>query len=79
MKNTTKENIIKFYPNNAAEKADNVLEQAMGCYKHVLILGWDNDGNFDPRSTISMSRSDILELIDVFKFNLLSGRYSEDD
>lgn len=31
--------VVKFYPPNAAEQADNVLEQAMGVYSDVLIIG----------------------------------------
>lgn len=33
--------VLKFYPKDAAMKADNVLEQAIGEYEDVLILGYD--------------------------------------
>ena len=36
-------NVIKFYPKNAAENPDNVLEQAVGAYDEVLIIGWDKN------------------------------------
>ena len=34
-------NVVKFYPADAAKVADNVLEQAIGVYDEVLIIGYD--------------------------------------
>lgn len=73
-------NVEKFYPPNAAEDPDNVLEQAMGSYSEVLIIGWDKDGNLDARASLGLKDgSDVNWLIDGFKHSLLSGDFMADD
>ena len=70
--------VIKFYPKDAAKDADNVLEQAMGVYDQVLVLGWrkDEEGTMDARATLGLKDgADCLWLIEKFKFNLLAGVY----
>lgn len=72
--------IIKFYPKDAAKDADNVLEQAMGVFKDVVLLGYDSEGNFDARATLGLKDGgDMLWLIEKFKFDLLSGAYMPPD
>lgn len=57
---------------------DNILENAKGQYHEILILGYDKDGNFDPRCSANMtSIKDINLMIDRFKHKLISGDYSE--
>lgn len=69
--------VVKFYPRNAADNPDNVLEQAVGEYESVLILGWNRDGNLDVRSSSNLvDGGDLLWLVEKFKFNLLAGDYS---
>lgn len=71
--------IVKFYPADAAKSADNVLEQAVGNYDQVLILGWDKEGNLDARATLGLKDGgDVLWLMETFKYKLLNGDYSED-
>jgi hypothetical protein len=69
--------VVKFYPKDAAKDADNVLEQAIGEFDEVLILGWrkDAEGTMDARATLGLKNGDMLWLIERFKFNLLSGDY----
>jgi hypothetical protein len=69
------DNIVKFYPSNAASNPDNVLEQAVGDYKEVLILGWNKDGDLDVRSSLGLDYKDSLWLVSQFKSNLLRGIY----
>lgn len=69
-------NVEKFYPKDAAKDADNVIEQAIGQYEEVLILGYDKDGNFDARATLGLKGAgDVLWLIETLKFKLLSGEF----
>lgn len=68
--------IVKFYPADAAKDPDNVLEQAVGEFSEVLIIGWDKDGDFDARATLGLSDGgDVLWLIEAFKHKLLSGEF----
>lgn len=72
------DNVIKFYPANAADDPDNVLEQSLGRFEDVLIIGWlKDDGGMDARaSTGLVEASDLLWLIELFKHNLISGAYN---
>lgn len=68
--------IIKFFPANAAQNPDMVLEQAIGVFKDVLIIGWDKDGVMDARSSeLFADGGEMLWLIETFKFNLMTGQY----
>jgi len=70
--------VMKFYPLGAAKYPDNVLEQAMGQYKSMIIIGWDNDGDFDARATLNLKNGgDLLWLMEIFKFKLLNGEFEE--
>lgn len=73
--------VVKFYPKDAAKDADNVLEQAIGVYDEVLVIGWrkDEQGTMDARATLGLKDgADVLWLIEKFKFNLLAGVYQGD-
>lgn len=73
------DNIVKFYPSDAAKDPDHVLERAMGQYQEVFILGWDKDGFLDARSTQGLvDGGNILWLIESFKHKLLNGDYNID-
>lgn len=68
--------VVKFYAKDAAKDPDAVLEQAIGQFDAVLILGWDKDDNLDARASLNLKdASDVLWLLERFKFNLLNGDY----
>lgn len=70
-------NVKKFYPADAAKYADNVIEQALGQYDEVLILGYDADGEISARSSDGLGDgTDVLWLIEQFKLALISADYS---
>ena len=70
------DNVVKFYPADAYKDPDAVLEQAIGEYSDVLIIGWNKDGIIDLRATKGIEDGgDMLWLIEKFKFNLLAGAY----
>lgn len=66
-----KKKVVKFYPKNAAENPDAVLEQAVGTYDMVLILGWDKEGFLDARASTNAEPRDLLWLIEQFKANIV--------
>ena len=67
--------IIKFYPANAAKNPDAVLEQAVGVYGQVFVIGYDKDGELDMRASLNFKVRDILFAMEVFKHKVLSGEY----
>ncbi len=70
--------VVKFYPKDAAKDADAVLEQAVGGFSEVLVIGWDKDGEMDARATLGLKDGgDILWLIECFKAKLMNGDYVE--
>lgn len=72
--------IVKFYPKGSAKDADVVLEQAVGQYSEVLVLGWDKNGDLDARATLGLKDGgDLLWLIETFKLKLLNGDYLPED
>lgn len=71
--------VVKFYPRNAADNPDNVLELAVGSYDSVLIIGWDKEGELDCRASTNLADGgELLWLIEKFKSNLLTGVYEGD-
>ena len=74
------DNIIKFYPMNAAENPDNVLEQAIGDFASVLIIGWDKDGDLSARASLNLKGGpEVLWLLEAVKFKLMNGDYVDDE
>jgi len=69
-------NVTKLYPRDAADDPDNVLEQAIGEYKSVFIIGWDKDDCMDSRASTNITQEDILWIIERFKHKMLNGDYS---
>lgn len=69
--------ITKFYPTDAAKDPDNVLEQAIGEYTDLLIIGWDKEDMFSARSNLGLDKSDLLFLIETFKTKLMNGNYDD--
>ena len=72
--------VVKFYPKDAAKDADAVLEQAVGGFSEVLVIGWDKDGILDARATLALKDGgDLLWLIESFKAKLMNGDYTGGD
>ena len=69
------DNVVKFYPKDAAKNPDAVLEQAVGVYDQVFIIGYDKDGTLDVRASFSFKVRDIFFALDAFKFRVLNGDY----
>lgn len=77
--NEEKTNVVKFYPNNAAKNPDNVLEQAIGQYESVFIIGFNNNEELDVRASLNLTQKDILWMIEWFKARMLDGVYSAEE
>lgn len=69
--------ITKLIPNNAADDPNNVLELAFGSYQDVLVIGWDQDGELDVRSSSGLTDGgDLLWLLETVKQKLMNGEFS---
>ncbi len=67
--------VVKFYPKEAAKNPDNVLEQAVGVYDEVFIIGYDKDGKLDVRASTNFQVREIFFALEAFKFKVLNGDY----
>ena len=48
-------NITKLYPKGAAKNPDNVLEQSVGKFDKVLVVGYDKEGEVDMRASLNLT------------------------
>jgi hypothetical protein len=71
--------VIKFYKKNAATNPDAVLEQAIGQYNSVIVIGWNSDEELDARASLNLNHADIHWLLSVFQHKLLNGNYSSEE
>ena len=71
-------NIVKFYSNDAAKNPDAVLEQAVGTYSKVLVVGYDKANCIDARANSTLTNADILWLLEIFKREILLNLVEED-
>jgi len=70
------DNVTKLYPLNASDNPDNVLEQAIGEYNDVMVIGWDKNDELDVRcSTALIPKKELIWLMDLFKHKLMNGDY----
>ena len=71
--------VVKFYPADAAKNPDNVLEQAVGAYDQVFIIGYDKDGILEVRSSTNFQVREIFFALEAFKFKVLNGDYCAEE
>lgn len=62
---------------NPLKYPDHILQEAMGTYKDVLLIGWDNEGILDVRSTNGLTQASIIYLLESVKHKILNGDYDE--
>ena len=60
-----------------AYNSDTVLKEALGSYENCLILGWNKEGEFEVRGSMGITSKDYLWLVELFKYRLINGDYSE--
>lgn len=58
-----------------AADPDEVLKLAKGEYDDVLVMGYDKDNRLQVRSSLGLTHSDILWMIETFKHRLVRGDY----
>ena len=69
------DNIISLHTSNDVIGADIVVEEAIGVYENVVIIGWNKQEELEVRASLNLSQAEILWLIETFKARLLSGEY----
>lgn len=59
------------------ERVAKGLLDDIGEFDNVLVLGFTKDGTFSTRSS-SSNVGEMLEMMELFKYNLLQGKYDRD-
>lgn len=67
--------VVKFYPKDAAKNPDAVLEQAVGAYDQVFVIGYDKDGQLDVRASLNFKIREVFFALDAFKWKVMNGDY----
>lgn len=68
-------NVVKFYPSGAAKNPDAVLEQAVGEYDQVCVIGYDKSGHLDVRASLNFKVREMFFAMDAFRFKVMNGDY----
>jgi hypothetical protein len=71
-------NIIELHKAEPAMNPDVVLENAIGSYKSIIVIGWDKEGMLDARASLNINSEQINWLISMFQKKLLNGDYFDD-
>ena len=65
---------------NPSSNPDSVLKHAVGVFKEVLILGYNQDGYMEVRASNGMApKAELLMLVENFKHALMNGLYDDDE
>jgi hypothetical protein len=70
--------VVRFYPREAAKDPDLVLEQAIGIYDRVVLVGYNKSGALDVRASLNFSTRDIFFAMETFRFKVLNGDYGDE-
>ena len=72
-------NVTKMYPPTFADNPDNILEDAKGQLKEVLLLGYGHDGKLYVTcdNHIARNQDRIIALLERVKINALYSDWSE--
>lgn len=68
-------NVVEF---KTAHNPDHVLQQAVGDYETVLIIGWDHNGGLDARASTNVDKRECLWLVQQFTHKLMNGDYTSE-
>lgn len=71
--------VEKFYPKDAGKNPDYVLEQAIGLFEDVVIIGYTHDGDLEVRSNTTFSEPEMMNAIKTFEHNYYGGMYDTDN
>lgn len=71
-------NVIKFYPANADDSPDAVLERAIGEFDQVVVIGFNKAGTFEARITSGLTMAEVNMLSDTLKWQIIEYMMSGD-
>jgi hypothetical protein len=58
---------------------DNVLKRSMGHFENIILIGTNEDGHMEVRSSLNLTVKDMLWMLEMTKQNILLTALSHDD
>jgi hypothetical protein len=58
---------------------DNVMQRSMGHFENIILIGTNEDGHMEVRSSLNLTVKDMLWMLEMTKQNILLTALSHDD
>ena len=58
---------------------DNVMQRSMGHFENIILIGTNEDGHMEVRSSLNLTVKDMLWMLEMTKQNILLTVLSHDD
>ncbi len=65
--------------NDSLHYPDNVLKRSMGQFEDIVLIGTNEDGNMEVRSSLNLTVKDMLWMLEMTKQNILLTALSHED
>jgi hypothetical protein len=65
--------------NDSLHYPDNVLKRSMGQFEDIMLVGTNEDGNMEVRSSLNLTVKDMLWMLEMTKQNILLTALSHED
>ena len=65
--------------NDSLHYPDNVLKRSMGQFEDIILIGTNEDGNMEVRSSLNLTVKDMLWMLEMTKQNILLTALSHED
>jgi hypothetical protein len=65
--------------NDSLHYPDNVLKRSMGQFEDIILVGTNEDGNMEVRSSLNLTVKDMLWMLEMTKQNILLTALSHED
>lgn len=69
--------VTKLWPKDAAKNPDFVLEQCIGYFEDVVVIGYSHEGELEVRSNTTFPEAEMMHAIKTFEHNYYGGLYDE--
>ena len=58
---------------------DNVMQRSMGHFENIILIGTNEDGHMEVRSSLNLTVKDMLWMLEMTKQNIMLTALSHDD
>jgi hypothetical protein len=66
-------------PDKTLTNPDNVMQRSMGHFENIILIGTNEDGHMEVRSSLNLTVKDMLWMLEMTKQNILLTALSHDD